>query len=155
MVLGTEADTIDKKNGFKTQNGKCFVVVKTTTATTTATTTTITGRLNVWHLVMPRAHPQVLLDSTAEVIEDISGDKISDRYQSIYWRMLRPEFVNGDSGGMSLVRNRSLGSQKTRRDMPGSEGDPPADGYDASLEIMMSESVESYRCFIDFDENSQ
>ncbi|CBN78661.1 conserved unknown protein [Ectocarpus siliculosus] len=45
---------------------------------------------------------QVLLDSTREVIE-VFGDKISDRYQSVFWRMLRPEFVKGDSETMAVV----------------------------------------------------
>ncbi|CAN0245627.1 unnamed protein product, partial [Ectocarpus fasciculatus] len=53
---------------------------------------------------------QVLVHSTDEVIS-VSGDKLTDRYQSVYWRMLRPEFVKGDSEAMSFVvrKRRSLG----------------------------------------------
>ncbi|CAM9422490.1 unnamed protein product [Ectocarpus fasciculatus] len=45
---------------------------------------------------------QVLVHSTDEVIS-VSGDKLTDSYQSIFWRMLRPEFVKGDSEAMSFV----------------------------------------------------
>ncbi|CAN0104683.1 unnamed protein product, partial [Ectocarpus sp. 4 AP-2014] len=45
---------------------------------------------------------QVLLDSTHQVIQ-VYGDEVSDRHQSVYWRMLRPEFVKGDSETMAVV----------------------------------------------------
>ncbi|CAN0478264.1 unnamed protein product, partial [Ectocarpus sp. 8 AP-2014] len=45
---------------------------------------------------------QVQLDSNREVIE-VYGDEVSDRHQSVYWRMLRPEFVKGDSETMAVV----------------------------------------------------
>ncbi|CAB1116511.1 unnamed protein product [Ectocarpus sp. CCAP 1310/34] len=49
---------------------------------------------------------QVQLYSPDEIIE-VCGDNVSDRHQSVYWRMLRPEFVKGDSETMAVVvRNR-------------------------------------------------
>ncbi|CAM9842696.1 unnamed protein product, partial [Ectocarpus sp. 6 AP-2014] len=62
----------------------------------------VTVPLDMHNLATKYIMYQVQLDSTNEVIE-VCRDKVSDRHQSVYWRMLRPEFVKGDSETMAVV----------------------------------------------------
>lgn len=53
-----------------------------------------------------RLNVKVRLDSTGEEVDNVPATRVTDRHLSIYWRLLRPEFVKGDAETMAYrVRN--------------------------------------------------